>query len=180
MEHFLFIKSQIIKYKIMEENNKMNISRRGFLKTAALAGAALAMPSGLSNVFASEQRTTGATDNNSSAAHIKGHRVLGTGKAAFEVSALGFGVMGMFIPSQAPDKDEAYQFMDYILQPENAAKCFDYIGYYSTNKAADSLLENQDLVVPDSVTEGSAVENISAEAEEAYNKNWTEFKAACD
>ena len=88
--------------------------------------------------------------------------------------------MGMFIPSEAPDKDEAYQFMDYILQPENAAKCFDYIGYYCTNKAADSLLENQNLVVPDSVTEGSAVENISTEAEEAYNKNWTEFKAACD
>ena len=101
-------------------------------------------------------------------------------KVVYPEEGLGFGVMGMFIPSQAPDKDEAYQFMDYILQPENAAKCFDYIGYYSTNKAADSLLENQDLVVPDSVTEGSAVENISAEAEEAYNKNWTEFKAACD
>lgn len=28
----------------MEEMNKMNLSRRGFLKTAALAGAALAMP----------------------------------------------------------------------------------------------------------------------------------------
>ena len=28
-------------------------------------------------------------------ARIKGHRVLGTGKATFEVSALGFGVMGM-------------------------------------------------------------------------------------
>ena len=101
-------------------------------------------------------------------------------KVVYPEEGLGFGVMGMFIPSQAPDKDEAYQFMDYILQPENAAKCFDYIGYYCTNKAADSLLENQDLVVPDSVTEGSAVENISAEAEEAYNKNWTEFKAACD
>ena len=88
-------------------------------------------------------------------------------KVVYPEEGLGFGVMGMFIPSQAPDKDEAYQFMDYILQPENAAKCFDYIGYYSTNKAADSLLENQDLVVPDSVTEGSAVENISAEAEEA-------------
>ena len=35
-----------------EENNKMNISRRGFLKTAALAGAALAMPTGLDKVFA--------------------------------------------------------------------------------------------------------------------------------
>ena len=101
-------------------------------------------------------------------------------KVVYPEEGLGFGVMGMFIPSEAPDKDEAYQFMDYILQPENAAKCFDYIGYYCTNKAADSLLENQNLVVPDSVTEGSAVENISAEAEEAYNKNWTEFKAACD
>ena len=101
-------------------------------------------------------------------------------KVVYPEEGLGFGVMGMFIPSQAPDKDEAYQFMDYILQPENAAKCFDYIGYYCTNKAADSLLENQDLVVPDSVTEGSAVENISAEADEAYNKNWTEFKAACN
>ncbi len=36
----------------MEEMNKMNLSRRGFLKTAALAGAALAMPGGLDNVFA--------------------------------------------------------------------------------------------------------------------------------
>ena len=101
-------------------------------------------------------------------------------KVVYPEEGLGFGVMGMFIPSQAPDKDEAYQFMDYILQPENAAKCFDYIGYYCTNKTADSLLENQNLVVPDSVTKGSAVENISTEAEEAYNKNWTEFKAACD
>ena len=38
----------------MEENNKMNVSRRRFLKTAALAVAAMAMPSGLNKVFASE------------------------------------------------------------------------------------------------------------------------------
>ena len=101
-------------------------------------------------------------------------------KVVYPEEGLGFGVIGMFIPSQAPDNDEAYQFVDYILQPENAAKCFDYIGYYCTNKAADSLLENQDLVVPDTVKEGSSVENVSAEAEEQYNKNWTEFKAACD
>lgn len=101
-------------------------------------------------------------------------------KVVYPEEGLGFGVMGMFIPSQAPDKEEAYQFVDYILQPEIAAKCIDYIGYYCTNKAADSLLENQDLVVPDSVTSGFAVENIGAEAEEQYSKNWTEFKAACD
>lgn len=38
-----------------EENNKMNISRRGFLKTAALAGAALTMPTGLNKVFAAKR-----------------------------------------------------------------------------------------------------------------------------
>ena len=33
-------------------------------------------------------------------------------KVVYPEEGLGFGVMGMFIPSQAPDKDEAYQFMD--------------------------------------------------------------------
>lgn len=69
--------------------------------------------------------------------------------------------------------------MDYILQPEIAAQCTDFIGYYSTNKAADELV-NPDLVVPDSVKKGDIVQNVSAEAEEQYSKNWTEFKAACD
>lgn len=92
---------------------------------------------------------------------------------------LGFGIMGMFIPSDAPEKDAAYEFIDYILQPEIAAECFDYIGYYCTNKAADELV-NPELVVPDTVTKGEIVQNVSAEAEEQYSKNWTEFKAACD
>ena len=48
-----------------------------------------------------------------------------------------------------------------------------------TNKAADDLV-NPDLVVPDSVTKGEIIQNVSTEAEEVYNQNWTEFKAACD
>lgn len=101
-------------------------------------------------------------------------------EVVYPTEGLGFGVMGMFIPSAAPNKDAAYEFVDYILQPENAAKCFDYIGYYNTNKAAEDLLENQDLNVPDTVTEGSAVNNISADADEIYSTNWSEFQAACD
>ena len=66
-----------------------------------------------------------------------------------------------------------------ILQPEVSAKCFDYIGYYCTNKAADELVD-PNLVVPDDVTKGEIIQNVSAEADEQYNKNWTEFKAACD
>lgn len=101
-------------------------------------------------------------------------------EVVYPEEGLGFGVMGMFIPSQAPNKDAAYEFVDYILQPENAALCMDYIGYYNTNKAAEDLLENQNLNVPDSVTEGDAVKNISAEADAIYNTNWAEFQAACN
>ena len=100
-------------------------------------------------------------------------------EVVYPEAGLGFGIMGMFIPSQAPNKDGAYQFMDYILQPEVAAQCFDYIGYYCTNKAADELV-NPDLVVPDSVESGEIVQNVSEEANEQYSQNWTEFRAACD
>lgn len=100
-------------------------------------------------------------------------------KVVYPEEGLGFGIMNMFIPSQAPDKEAAYQFVDYILRPEIAAQCFDYIGYYCTNKAADDSV-NPELVVPDSVESGEFVCNVSAEAEEQYSKNWAEFRAACD
>ena len=100
-------------------------------------------------------------------------------KVVYPKEGLGFGIMGMFIPSEAPDKDAAYQFVNYILQPEVSAKCFDYIGYYCTNKAADEFVD-PNLVVPEDVTKGEIIQNVSAEADEQYNKNWTEFKAACD
>ena len=100
-------------------------------------------------------------------------------KVVYPKEGLGFGIMNFFIPKNAPDTEEAYAFLDYILEPEVAAKCFDFVGYYCTNKAADELV-NPDLVVPDSVTKGEIIQNISAEAEEVYNQNWTEFKAACD
>ena len=85
-------------------------------------------------------------------------------KVVYPEEGLRFGIIGMFIPSEAP---------------EVAAKCTDYIGYYSTNKAADELV-NPDLVVPDDVTKGEIVQNVSQDADAQYQKNWTEFKAACD
>jgi spermidine/putrescine transport system substrate-binding protein len=100
-------------------------------------------------------------------------------QVVYPEEGLGFGIMGMFIANDAPNKDAAYAFVDYILRPEIAAQCFDYIGYYCTNKAADDLV-NPDLVVPDSVTSGEIIQNVSQEAEEQYSKNWTEFRAACN
>lgn len=100
-------------------------------------------------------------------------------KVVYPEEGLGFGIMNFFIPKNAPDTEEAYEFLNYILEPEVAAECFNFLGYYCTNKAADELV-NPDLVVPDSVTKGEIIQNVSQEAEEVYNQNWTEFKAACD
>lgn len=101
-------------------------------------------------------------------------------KVVYPEEGLGFGIMAGFIPSKAPNSDAAHQFLNYILEPETGAKCFDSIGYYSTNQKSDELLENQELAVPDSVTQGEIIHNVSEEADAAYNKNWTEFRAACD
>ena len=101
----------------MGENNDINIGRRGFLKTAALAGAALAMPAGLDKVFVAGQSRAEAAGNGSDAARITGHRVLGSGAAAMEVSALGFGVMGMtYNRSQHPDRKACIRLLHEAVE----------------------------------------------------------------
>ena len=100
-------------------------------------------------------------------------------QVVYPEEGLGFGIMNMFIPSQAPDREAAEKFINYILEPEVAAECFNYMGYYCTTKAADELVDPA-LVVPENVTHGEFVENVSPEAEEAYSRIWTEFKDACE
>jgi len=104
-------------------------------------------------------------------------------EVVYPEEGLGFGIMGAFIPSQAPNPDAAYAFIDYINRPENAAKCFEYIGYYCTNKAAEELIseEMQKLIVlPADAAEGEIIQNISLEAEDLHAEIWNNFKAACD
>ena len=105
-------------------------------------------------------------------------------KIVFPQEGLGLGVMGQFIPSNAPHPDAAYAFIDYLLRPEVAKDCFEWLGYYCTTEAADDLIAEEYrsfLTLPDNVTEDNVemIENISAEAEEVHTLIWTEFKAAC-
>ena len=96
-------------------NKKEGFSRRGFLKTAAAVGAALAVSPALDKVQAATRAVTGsktASAGDAKAATITAHRTLGTGKAAFEVSALGFGVMGMtYNRSYHPDKKQCIRLL---------------------------------------------------------------------
>ena len=50
-------------------------------------------------------------------------------KVVFPKEGIGFGIMANFIPVNAPNADAAYAFIDYILQPEISAQCFEWLGY---------------------------------------------------
>ena len=103
-------------------------------------------------------------------------------KVVYPSEGVGFGIMGCFVPSKAPNADAAHRFLDYILRPEVAAQCFEYMGYYCTNKAAEGNINEayrSFLTLPEGITGGEMIQTVSAEAEEAHNKIWTEFRAAC-
>lgn len=99
-------------------------------------------------------------------------------KVVYPKEGLGFGIMAGFVPVNAPNKEAAFAFLNYILEPEISKACMEYIGYYNTIGAADGIVDPL-LVVPDSVTSGEIIQNVSEEANDAYNRNWVEFRAAC-
>lgn len=99
----------------------------------------------------------------------------------YPAEGIGFGIMGMFIPSQAPNADAAHAFIDYILRPEVSKRCFEYLGYYCTNKEADALIDpefREFLVLPENIdlSRMEMIGNISADAMEKQAEIWTEFK----
>ncbi len=103
-----------------EENRTGAISRQSFFKRAAAVGAALALPSGIERVWAGESPAVDkpqADQPVGEAATIATRRVLGSGAAALEVSALGFGVMGMtYNRSQHPGKRECMALLHEAVE----------------------------------------------------------------
>ena len=105
-------------------------------------------------------------------------------KVVYPSEGIGFGIMAGFIPSKAPNADSAYKFLDYILNPETAAACFEYLGYYCTTAAADSYISEayrSFLTLPDSIDKANMemIQNISAEADEQHALVWTTFQSLC-
>lgn len=101
-------------------------------------------------------------------------------KVVYPKEGLGFGIMAGFIPVNAPNAEAAHLFLDYIMRPEVAAKCFEYIGYVCTNKAAEEYLSDEakgSLILPQEAQDGEFIMDIGAEANEIHEKIWTEFKA---
>lgn len=105
-------------------------------------------------------------------------------KVIFPSEGIGFGVMGMFIPKKAPNPDAAHKFIDYVFEAERGAKCFEFMGFYCTNLAAEEYISDEYkdfIILPEEFMENmEMIENIASEAEEAHMEVWTQFKNLCE
>lgn len=100
-----------------ERDNQKEMSRRGFLKAAALTGVTLCVSPALEKVRAAEKAMNGrpsAADQNipDGMAAVRKRRTLGSGAAEFVVSAIGFGCMGLnYHRSEHPDERAAIRLI---------------------------------------------------------------------
>lgn len=128
-----------------QEDKNDGISRRGFLKRSVLAGAALCMTPALEKVTAAEKAITGkstaASSGNMAALH--GFRTLGSGSAAFRVSDIGFGCMGLnHHRSQHPDRKTAIRLVHEAI--ERGVTLFDTAesyGYHTNEQLVGEALK---------------------------------------
>lgn len=102
-------------------------------------------------------------------------------KVVYPEEGLGFGVDALFIPSKAPNSDNAHKFLDYILKGEVGAKISSQIYYLCPNKAAYEYLPEEfqkSLVISaEDIPQGEFIQDVSPEATELHNKIYTAFKA---
>ena len=103
-------------------------------------------------------------------------------KIVFPKEGIGFGIMAGFIPSKAPNPEAAYAFLDYILDPQRGAECFEFFGYYSTFSASDPLINpkyKEFLTLPEGFNlDMEMIENVNAQTNEKHEQIWMAFKMA--
>ena len=88
---------------------------------------------------------------------------------------------GFVMSKEAPNRDYAYEFLNFILQPEISAKISDITNFASTNTAAEQYLpedfkNNPMLNLPDEVVENTSFYINVAEVSEEYDHIYSEFK----
>ena len=88
----------------------------------------------------------------------------------------------MYIPEDAPHRENAYLFLNYMLRPEVIAASTDYIGYANANKSATPLvnlsLTANVAIYPDAETlqRLQTTEVLAPKEERKRSRTWTKIK----
>ncbi len=102
-------------------------------------------------------------------------------KVVYPKEGMGFGIDCWFIPLNAPHKDAAHTFLNYILDAENGARISEQIKYICPNQASAEYLSaefksNQVLYIPSDVLGETEFIKDVGEATTLYDSIWTAFK----
>jgi putrescine transport system substrate-binding protein len=87
----------------------------------------------------------------------------------------------MAIPADAPHKEEAYEFINYMMRPEVIAKSSNYVFYANGNKASQEFLDKAVLddpaVYPDQATMDKLFVNTSLDpkTQRIFTRTWTKI-----
>ncbi|MEQ8740430.1 MAG: spermidine/putrescine ABC transporter substrate-binding protein PotF, partial [Hoeflea sp.] len=89
----------------------------------------------------------------------------------------------MAIPSDAPNVEEAHEFLNYIMRPEVMAKASNYV-YYANGNAASKEFLNEDVIgdpaiypSEETVDRLYTVSPENAREKRMLNRAWTEVKS---
>lgn len=102
-------------------------------------------------------------------------------KVVYPSEGMGFGIDSWFVPLNAPHKDNAYTFLNYILDAKTGARISEQTLYLCPNKASEPYLSeefksNKALYIPTELLGNTEfIEDVGDETE-TYDKIWTEFK----
>ena len=87
------------------------------------------------------------------------------------------------LPTDAANTDNAYVFLNYMLQPEVIAKCTDFTGYANANKLAtvlvDPAVSNDPAIYPDAetLTRMYTPKPQSEDQDRMLTRAWADIKA---
>lgn len=88
------------------------------------------------------------------------------------------------VPSDAPNLDNAYAFLNFMLEPEVIASCSDYTGYANANAAATQFVSeevrNNPAAYPDEKVRKRlwAPKAYSEDQDRAMTRAWTDIKSS--
>lgn len=112
----------------------------------------------------------------------KGVKEMPSLEFAFPSEGMGMHIDSFVMSKDAPNKDGAYEFLNYIMDGEVSAKMSAISNFTNANNAAteflpEEFLENKMINMPDDVVENASFYKDLGESLEIYDQIYTEFKA---